>query len=47
MKQTLLMIIASDKTNVKSLQDAMKKIGYETRVVSDKPQLEEEGRTKR
>ena len=46
-EQTVTVVYHADKTNVKSLQDAMKKIGYETRVVSDKPQLEEEGRTKR
>lgn len=46
-EQTVTVVYHADKTNVKSLQEAMKKIGYETRVISDKVYLKEEVRTKR
>lgn len=36
--QTVTITYDSKKTDAKTLQAAMKKIGYDTRVVSDKPQ---------
>lgn len=36
--QTVTVTYDATKTNVKSLQSAMKQIGYDTKVVSDKPQ---------
>ena len=35
--QTVTVTYDGRKTNVKNLQSGMKKIGYDTRVVSDKP----------
>ena len=36
-KQTVVITYNAKKTDVKTLQAAMKKIGYDTQVVSDKP----------
>lgn len=36
--QTVTVTYDATKTNVKSLQSAMKQIGYDTKVVSDNPQ---------
>ncbi len=36
--QTVTVTYDATKTDVKSLQSAMKQIGYDTKVVSDKPQ---------
>ena len=36
--QTVTVTYDATKTNVKSLQSAMKQIGYDTKVISDKPQ---------
>ena len=40
-EQTVTVTYDATKTNVEKLQAAMKKIGYETKVVSDKPKEKE------
>ena len=40
-EQTVAVTYNAAKTDIKILQAAMKKIGYDTRVVSDKPQVKQ------
>ena len=42
--QTVTITYDGKKTDAKTLQAAMKKIGYDTRVVSDQPQPKKKGR---
>ena len=41
-KQTVTITYNAKKNNVKTLQAAMKKIGYDTRIVSDQPQVKDQ-----
>ena len=45
-EQTVTVTYDAKKTNVEKIQTAMKEIGYETKVVSDKP-LEKTSKTKK
>lgn len=42
--QTVTITYDGKKTDVKTLQAAMKKIGYDTQVVSDRPQPKKKGK---
>ena len=44
--QTVTITYNAAKTNVSNLQAAMKKIGYDTRVVSDRPLQKDKGQSK-
>ena len=46
-EQTVAVTYDATKTDVKALQAAMKKIGYDTQVVSDKPQVDKKGDKKK